>query len=100
MKNISLLLLVALFLSFDIANAQETTRTIRWKSYINIYQYLEPFCESDTIYDETIQPIKEDNDLAEAKLFFKAKKIIEVRNAYLKNEFRKLIEVYTKSIEL
>jgi lysophospholipase L1-like esterase len=51
-------------------------------------QYLEPFWKADTIYDETIQPIMADTGLPEANLLFKAKKIISVKDAYLKNEFK------------
>ena len=91
MKNISLLLIVILFLSIDITNAQETapTKKNKWMPYLNLHQYLEPFWKADTIYDETIQPIKEENGLPEANLLFKAKKIISVKNSYLTKEFRR-----------
>lgn len=68
--------------------AQEIATSTEWKSYFDLHQYMEPFWKSDTIYDETILPIKDGNDFALARLLFKAKKIIYVKDAYLKKKFK------------
>jgi hypothetical protein len=58
----------------------------RWKDYIHLRDYLVPFWQADTVYDEIIQIIK-DRDLAQGGLLFNAKKILSVRSADLKKEF-------------
>ncbi|MHB9004609.1 MAG: SGNH/GDSL hydrolase family protein [Coriobacteriia bacterium] len=88
LTKVLLLISVMLFFSTDIATAQETYST-KWIRYINLHQYLEPFWKADTIYDETIQPIKAGTGLAEAKLLFKVKKLLRLRTAYLTKEFKK-----------
>ena len=69
------------------ANSGNNTVSVLFSNRQNSLQYLEPFLKADTIYDETIQPIKPDTGLAEANLLFKAKKIIYVKDAFLKKEF-------------
>ncbi len=92
MKYFPFLLSAILFYTFGTTEAQDTASAIRWKQYFNMSHYLEPFWKADTIYDETIQPLKEGNSPAEAKLLFKAKKIISVKDGYLKKEFKNGID--------
>jgi len=87
MKYISILLLVISLCIAGKTSAQENIAEKKWESYIDLNKYLEPFWKADTIYDETILPLKEGNGLAEAKLLFKAKKIIAVKDGNLNKEF-------------
>src|SRR3569833_3364649 len=58
------------------ADAQaDDTISIRWQKYIDLKKYSQPFWKADTIVDETVQVIKE-NDLLTGKLLFKAKAIL------------------------
>ena len=69
------------------ANSGSNTVSVLYSNHLSPERYLEPFTKADTIYDETIQPIKPDTGLAEARLLFKAKKIISVKDAFLNKEF-------------
>lgn len=60
-----------------------------WEAYVNMNDFLQPFWKSDTIYSEAVQPIKTDSKNAEARLLFKAKKILSVREAHLQKEYIK-----------
>ena len=61
----------------------------KWKEYISLSDYLIPFWRADTVFDETVQLIK-DNGKAEGTLLFKARKILSVKSAdQLKSFVRK-----------
>src|SRR6185312_8358156 len=69
------------------ANAQaDDTISTRWKKYIDLKKYIKPFWQADTIVDETVQVIKE-NDLFTGKLLFRAKAILSVKAAKYSKEF-------------
>jgi lysophospholipase L1-like esterase len=59
---------------------------LRWKDYISLNDYLTPFWEADTIYEEISQIIKTDS-LAQGTLLFEAGKILSVKSADLKKTF-------------
>lgn len=58
----------------------------RWQDHISLKAYLKPFWAADTVHDEIIQVIKNE-DLASGTLLFKAEKIIAVRSADLSKTF-------------
>lgn len=74
--------------SHGVIKAQKSSDTIssRWQKYIDLKKYSKPFWQADTIADETVQVIKE-NDLLTGKLLFKAKAILHVRAANFSKEF-------------
>lgn len=61
----------------------------KWTDYVDLKKYLQPFWIADTIYDEAIQPIQKGDGNAEARLLFPAKKILSVKDTYLKKEYQK-----------
>lgn len=67
------------------AQADDTIST-RWQKYIDLKKYIKPFWQADTIVDETVQVIKE-NDLFTGKLLFRAKAILSVKAAKYSKEF-------------
>ena len=74
------------------SSAQERTPIeSRWKDYIDLNQYLQPFWQSDTIYDEAIQIIKE-NGKAAGKLLYPPRKILSVRAANLSTEYKEGVD--------
>ena len=71
------------------ANAQKSdTISTRWQKYIDLKKYSKPFWQADTIIDETVQVIKE-NDLLSGKLLFKAKTILSVKATNYSKQFLK-----------
>lgn len=48
-----------------------------------------PFWKTDTIYNEIIQPIKDESSLPLGNLLFQAKKVISVTDGYQKKEYQK-----------
>ncbi|WP_236980398.1 SGNH/GDSL hydrolase family protein [Membranihabitans maritimus] len=48
-----------------------------------------PFWKTDTIYNEIIQPIKDQSSLPVGNLLFQAKEVISVTDGYQKKEFQK-----------
>lgn len=69
------------------ANAQKSdSLQDRWKPYIHLDQYLEPFWQADTIYDELVLPIREGGK-PDGTLLLPAKKILKVTSANLQKEF-------------
>jgi len=62
------------------------TISSRWQKYIDLKKYNKPFWKTDTIVDETVQVIKE-NDLLTGKLLFKTKDILSVKAANFTKEF-------------
>jgi len=70
----------------EAVKAQSDTISSHWQKYIDLKKYSEPFWKTDTIVDETVQVIKE-NDLLTGKLLFKAKAILSVKAANFSKEF-------------
>ena len=68
----------------------ETTKTgsDSWNDYIDIKQYSKPFWQADTITDETVAVIKE-NNTASAHLLFKAEKILSIKASNYSRFFEK-----------
>lgn len=60
-----------------------------WETYVNMDHFLQPFWKSDTIYSEAVQPIKDGDKNAEARLLFNARRIISVKDTYLQKEYKK-----------
>ena len=66
---------------------QQTASTeMRWKDFIDLNKYMEPFWKADTIYDETVQLIQ-DKGPAEGSLLFGAKQVLSVRSANVRTTF-------------
>ncbi len=65
--------------------AQDSTQ---WASYVNLRAYMQPFWESDTIYNEAVQPISVRGNSAEGSLLFEAKKILSVKDSYLQKKYK------------
>ncbi|MFZ4262515.1 SGNH/GDSL hydrolase family protein [Sphingobacterium sp. HJSM2_6] len=63
-----------------------------WKKYISLDQYLQPFLVADTIYDELVMPISEQEGLIQGSLLFPAKSILRIRNTYLDKNYEKGID--------
>ncbi len=61
----------------------------QWKDYISLNQYLHPFLDADTIYDELVMPISEQEGGVQGKLLFPAKSILSIRNTYLDVTYEK-----------
>lgn len=59
---------------------------MRWKEFIDVNKYMEPFWKADTIYDEIVQLIQ-DKGPAEGSLLFAAKQVLSVRSANLGTTF-------------
>src|ERR1700712_3815869 len=59
---------------------------MRWKDFIDVSKYMEPFWKADTIYDEIVQLIQ-DKGPAEGSLLFSARQVLSVRSANLKATF-------------
>src|SRR5690606_317267 len=60
-----------------------------WEAYVNMNDFLQPFWQADTIHSESVLPIKEGDKNPEARLLFKAKKILSVRDTYLQKTYKK-----------
>ena len=58
----------------------------RWQKYINLDNYCRPFWKTDTIFDENVQPIKENGNIS-TKLLFKPRDILSVKSADYSKEF-------------
>jgi lysophospholipase L1-like esterase len=58
----------------------------RWKTYIDLNEYLVPFWKADTVFDEITQVIKT-NGTAQGTLLFNANKILSVKAANHSKEF-------------
>lgn len=76
-------------LSIHSSSAQQTKNANpAWADYVDMEKYLQPFWIADTIYDEAVQLIQEDDEKPAARLLFKAKKIISVKDTYLQKTFK------------
>lgn len=63
--------------------------TPAWSAYVDLDSSLLPFWKADTIYQEAVQPIKNNDGVPEGKLLFKAQRILSVKDTYLKKVYRK-----------
>src|SRR6185437_10948985 len=85
-KTVIVCILICTF-GYTAADAQSSdTISSHWQNYIDLKKYRKPFWQADTIVDETVQVIKE-NDLLSGKLLFKAKTILSVKAANFSKEF-------------
>lgn len=92
MKKVQYLPLLFLFLLLTIEtgfaqSSSEDTIGLHWPDYISLDEYMQPFAQADTIVDEIILPVRIERECAEASLLFHPRKILTVRDAYLKEEF-------------
>ncbi|HTN08311.1 SGNH/GDSL hydrolase family protein [Agriterribacter sp.] len=82
---------IAFFVVFlvHVSFAQTNTANPAWARYISLQNHLTPFWKADTIYNESVLPVGSGNNHPEARLLFKAKKIIAIKDSYLQKEYKK-----------
>ena len=86
MKRFFLILVCCIAYSNNFAQSLEGIGE-RWKKFISLDQYLEPFFKADTILNELVMPIQEDDGVTQGRLLFPVKKILSVKNSYLNTSF-------------
>lgn len=88
MKTSFIFSLLVIIFSMPVLKAQHNSAKPAWAEHVDFKKYMQPFWSTDTIYDEALQPIKDGVGNAEGRLLFEAKKIISVRDTYLKKEYK------------
>lgn len=86
-RTIYLWCIIALLYNPGFAQQRQFQWDLRWKPYISLNKYMQPFWRADTIHDETVMMIK-DKNLISGHLLFKAAKIIAVKAADLSIDFK------------
>lgn len=85
--RVAMFCLLAGILKCGVTNAQmPDTIESRWQKYINLNRYSKPFWRTDTIFDETVQPIRE-KGIIRTKLLFNPISILSVKSANFSKEF-------------
>lgn len=85
-KRITGIIILFIFISDGLLFAQGSQNR---QQYVSLDDCLIPFWKSDTIYYETIMPIKDDGKIAQGNLLFKAEKILSVKDIYLQKKYKK-----------
>ena len=88
MKNIHTII-VSILLWTAVPLSIKAQEDLIMDSEVNLQNMLTPFWESDTIYNETVQPIRRQGQLPEGSLLFRAHKILSVKDTYLDKHYKK-----------
>lgn len=78
---------IALLYNTSFAQQGQPQLDLRWKPYISLNKYMQPFWRADTIHDETVMMINNKN-LISGHLLFEAEKIVAVKAADLSIDFK------------